>query len=493
MLATNSADVVLIGAGIMSATFAALLHEIDPALNIVVLENLPEAGLESSNAWNNAGTGHAAYCELNYTPSLADGSVSTSKALAINTEFDLSRQLWAYWVQKKLLPSPQNFITNCPHISLVHGAKDVAFLKKRYEALSKHHCFEGMEYSDDPSTITSWAPLAMEGRDPQEPVAATRVLHGTDVNFGSLTRALFTGLTSKKSARLLTQHRVTELQRNTGGGWAVTAKSPEGTITFSAKCVFIGAGGAALSLLQKAGIPESQGYAGFPVSGIWLKCSNPAVIARHHAKVYGMAPVGAPPMSVPHLDTRTINGNSQLLFGPYAGFTTRFLKTGSLSDYFRSLTKKNLWPALSAGADNLSLVKYLVGEVLQSDKARVEFLRNIYPNAQAADWEKVVAGQRVQIIRPEQKGRGVLKLGTEIVRSADGTLSAVLGASPGASVSASIAIQLLEICAGQLGLQEKTQAALQKLIPSYGTDLANNREMCASVRKSTASILKLTA
>ncbi|GBR46380.1 malate dehydrogenase (quinone) [Neokomagataea thailandica] len=491
MRTLTSPDLVLIGAGIMSATFAALLQEVAPHLNIVVLEGLPEAGLESSNAWNNAGTGHAAYCELNYTPMATDGSIAIDKALSINTDFDLSRQLWAHWVRNNLLPSPEQFITNCPHIALVHGHKDVAFLKKRYEALSAHHCFAGMEYSEDPATITSWAPLAMEGRNPSEPVAATRVLHGTDVNFGTLTRSLFKGVTQKGAVQLLTEHRVTRLKRSLSGQWSVTARSPQGDITFSTRCVFIGAGGATLPLLQQAKLPEAKGYAGFPVSGIWMKCTNPDVISRHHAKVYGMAPVGAPPMSVPHLDTRIIDGKNQLLFGPYAGFTTRFLKTGAPSDYVRSLKADNLWPALSAGLDNLPLVRYLMTEIVQSDAARMAFLHGTYPLAQPQDWNRVIAGQRVQIIRPEGKGRGVLKLGTEVIKSADGTLSAVLGASPGASVSAGIILKLLTAHADSLGLSKDYTQKLKTLLPSYGLDLATHQEACHQIRQETAAILNL--
>lgn len=486
-------DIVLIGAGVMSATLAALLKELDPSMSMVAFETLDGCGQESSRAWNNAGTGHAGNCELNYTPRRADGSIDISKALDVNTEFDISRQLWAHWIRQGRLTDPGTFIQPCPHISLVWGAEDVAFLRARFDALSSHHCFDGMEYSEDPAVIAQWAPLTMAERDNTIPVAATRILSGTDVNYGALTAALVQSLQTSDTFQVFYRHKVTGLVRTPDGDWAVTAKdmeTGEQTTTIT-RFVFIGAGGAALPLLQKSGIPEAAHYAGFPVSGLWLQCTDPTITQHHHAKVYGKAAVGSPPMSVPHLDTRVIDGKSCLLFGPYAGFSTKFLKSGSWTDYFRSLTPRNIIPAITAAQKNLSLVRYLLGEVLQSDRKRFQSLLNFYPGAKQAQWTKVVAGQRVQIIKPEKGQRGVLKFGTELVCNEDRSLAAVLGASPGASIAASIAVQIVEKCFAAHLTEAAWLPELRRIFPSYGMDLKANADACRASRRTTAEALKI--
>ncbi|EHH69477.1 malate dehydrogenase (quinone) [Gluconobacter morbifer] len=487
-------DIVLIGAGIMSSTFGALIRDLDPSLSIAMFEGLAESGLESSRAWNNAGTGHAGYCELNYTPQRADGSVDISRALSVNTEFDISRQLWASWVRTGLIPDPGQFISPCPHISLVWGQENIAFLKARYEAMSAHHCFHDMEYSEDRAVIAQWAPLTMARRDGSPPVAATRVRSGTDVNFGALTRILTNHLHTTSGFTAHYNHTVTDISRTEDGRWRVTARNTvdNRSTTVLTRFVFLGAGGATLSLLQKSGIAEAQSYAGFPVSGQWLRCTVPAITSQHHAKVYGKAPVGAPPMSVPHLDTRVIDGQSCLLFGPYAGFSTKFLKSGSWTDYFRSLTPHNILPALTAGCDNLPLVKYLVQQVLQTDHERYRALLDFYPSAREGDWTRVNAGQRVQIIKPDKGNHcGVLRFGTELVRSADQSLVAVLGASPGASIAASIALQVVQTCfRNRLG-QNDWLPRLQDLFPAYGTDLKSDASLCNDLRRQTATALQI--
>ena len=139
-------DAILVGAGIMSATLAVLLKALDPTLKIEIYEVLDAPAEESSNAWNNAGTGHAALCELNYTPQKTDGSIEISKALQVNTEFDLSRQFWSFLVKKGLIKNPQDFIHAVPHFSFVRGKEDVDFLERRFQALSAHHCYRGMEF-----------------------------------------------------------------------------------------------------------------------------------------------------------------------------------------------------------------------------------------------------------------------------------------------------------------------------------------------------------
>jgi malate dehydrogenase (quinone) len=330
-------DIVLIGAGIMSATLAVFLKELDPSLRIEIFEVLDGAALESSDAWNNAGTGHAALCELNYTPERSDGSIDISKALNVNVEFDLSRQLWTYLIRKKAIASPDLFIHAVPHMSFVHGAAHVAFLKKRHAALTAHHLYKGMEYTEDKPTLREWVPLVMEGRPESDIVAATRMITGADVNYGALTRNLIGYLRGLGGFAIHFLHRITGIRREQNGGWQIDAHNTadDTSVSTTAKFLFIGAGGGALPLLQKSGIPEANGYAGFPVSGIWLRCDDPAVNKRHHAKVYGMAAVGSPPMSVPHLDTRVIGDHHSILFGPYAGFSTKFLKYGSHLDLFR--------------------------------------------------------------------------------------------------------------------------------------------------------------
>jgi len=483
-------DVILIGAGVMSATLGSLLKELAPEWEIKVFEKLANAGEESSNEWNNAGTGHAALCELNYTNEKPDGSIDISKAVNVNEQFQLSRQFWSYLVKSKLIRNPQDFIMPLPHMSLVEGEKNVTFLKNRFKALSNIPLFQGMEYSEDPKKLKEWIPLIMEGRTSNEPIAATKIDSGTDVNFGALTRMLFDHL-KRKNVEINYKHSVKDIKRTSDGFWKLKVQDLESGKTeyHTAKFVFIGGGGGSLPLLQKTGIPESKHIGGFPVSGLFMVCKNPEVVAQHHAKVYGKAKVGAPPMSVPHLDTRFIDNKKALLFGPFAGFTPKFLKTGSNLDLIGSVKPNNVITMLAAGVKEMALTKYLIEQVMLSHEKRMEELREFIPNAKNEDWEIVVAGQRVQVIKDTETGKGTLQFGTEVVSAADGSVAALLGASPGASTAVHVMLEVLEKCFPEQMFEWK--AKIHEMIPSYGVSLVDNPELFQEIHASTAETLGL--
>ncbi|MFZ9850915.1 MAG: malate dehydrogenase (quinone) [Vulcanococcus sp.] len=478
---TRRCDALLVGAGIMGATLASLLRQLEPELEVVVLERLPAPAGESSAPMNNAGTGHAANCELNYTPQAADGSVPIAKALAINGAFELSLQYWSALVEAGVLADPAAFIRPVPHLSCVWGDANVEYLRRRHRALSATPQFADMAWSTDPGQLRAWMPLVMEGRALDQPLAATRVARGTDVNFGSLTQQLLTGVEVRRGEQV---HGLTRGE----GGWRVQSSAG----AYEAPFVFLGAGGGSLPLLQASGIAEARQYGAFPVSGQWLVCRNPEVIAAHNAKVYGKAAVGAPPMSVPHLDTRWIDGQRALLFGPYAGFSTRFLRQGSLLDLPRALRPYNLLPTLQAGLENIDLVGYLVGQVLQTMEQRLASLRQFLPTADGADWQLAVAGQRVQIIK-QVNGRGVLQMGTELVTSADGSLAALLGASPGASTAVDTMLQLLSRCMPERLASPGWQARLRDLIPAWGEELGADAARLAAWRRRSEAVLGLSS
>ncbi|GKU81599.1 malate:quinone oxidoreductase [Niallia sp. NCCP-28] len=485
-------DVILIGAGIMSATLGTLLKELVPDWKITVFEKLSNAGEESSNEWNNAGTGHAALCELNYTVEKPDGSIDISKAINVNEQFQVSMQFWSYLVNRKLLNRPKYFIRQLPHMSLVQGEQNVSFLRKRFEALSKNPLFQGMEFSNDSKKLMEWIPLIMQGRPSNEPIAATKIDSGTDVNFGALTRMLF-DLLKSKNVDINYNHNVNDIKRTSDGLWKLKVKNLDsgGIESHTAKFVFIGGGGGSIHLLQKSGIPEGRNIGGFPVSGIFMVCNNPDIVANHHAKVYGKAKVGAPPMSVPHLDTRFIDNKKSLLFGPFAGFSPKFLKTGSMFDLVASVKPDNLLTMLSAGAKNIPLTKYLIQQVMLSKEQRMEELREFIPNAKSEDWDLVVAGQRVQVIKDtEAGGKGTLQFGTEVVSAADGSIAALLGASPGASTAVFVMLEVLTKCFPEH--IKEWEPKIKKMIPSYGKKLMDNPELLRKIHASTAQTLQLS-
>jgi malate dehydrogenase (quinone) len=465
-------EIVLIGAGIMSATMAILLKELNPNCNITLFEKLDVVSGESSDALNNAGTGHSGYCELNYTPEKPDGSIDIKKAVSVAKSFEVSKEFWAYLVETGHILNPKEFIRKTPHLSFVWGEKDVDFLRKRFETLKENPLFQEMNYSEDFETLKSWMPLVMEGRTPSQKVAATKMDDGTDVNFGSLTRLIVADLFIKKGINLKVTHEVRKLKK-VDGKWEVKVKNlaTDKKMKVQADFVFIGAGGGSLWLLEKAGIEEAEGFGGFPVSGEWLICKNPEVIEKHYVKVYGKAKVGAPPMSVPHLDSREIDGKNQLLFGPFAGFSTKFLKNGSYWDLPKSIEWSNIKPMLAAGLHNIPLTKYLIEQVRQDKNDKIKELKEYYPNANPNDWVEEVAGQRVQVIKKDNKEGGILQFGTEVVHSADGSIAALLGASPGASTSVQIMLDVIEKCFPDK--MKEWEPKIKEMIPSYKMDESN--------------------
>jgi malate dehydrogenase (quinone) len=486
-------DVVLIGAGIMSATLGIILKELNPDITIQIFEQLDQPGLESSDAWNNAGTGHSAFCELNYTPQKPDGSVDISKALKICHDYEISREFWAYLVEKKYVSDPSTFIRQVPHISFVWGKDNVDYLKKRYTSLTNNVLFSGMQYTEDRDLITQWAPLIMKDRETKTPVAATNMHMGTDVNFGTLTRQLITKLASMPGVTVHYNMEVEDIDPHKKGGWNVETKSMlhGGDEDCQAKFVFIGAGGATLHLLKDAEIEERKGYGGFPVSGLWLQCVNEELIQMHNAKVYGKASVGAPPMSVPHVDTRMINGRKELLFGPFAGFSTKFLKSGSKMDLAKSLRMDNLLPMISAGLRNVPLTKYLIEQVRLTHEDRIEALKEYVPVGKLKDWKLREAGQRVQVIKKDEGRKGKLEFGTEAVVAADGSVAALLGASPGASTAAAIMFSILPKCFPKESKSDAWQSKLREMAPSLGLALSKDEKLVEVTRKRTTQILKL--
>lgn len=491
----SDVDVVLIGGGIMSATLATLLHELDPNLKIVVYERLPNLAFESSSALNNAGTGHAALSELNYTPQKSDGSIDVTKALKINQEFELSKELWAYLVSQGKLKSPQEFIHAVPHMSWVHGQTNVDFLKKRFEALKNFPHFQDMEYTEETRTLQEWMPVLMDGRAPGEVMAATRSLQGTDVDYGRLTTALFENLIETGGLAPFANHEVRKLKQDSQGLWHLVVKDLASSTKhrIRTKFVFIGAGGGTLPLLQQSGVPEAAGYGGFPIGGEFLIYKQALLAEQHLGKVYGQAAVGAPPMSVPHLDTRIINGQKRLLFGPFASMTTRFLKQGSWTDLLSSLRFDNLGTLLKTSIVNRGLVKYLLSQETQSHEDRVRALREFLPHAKAEEWETIEAGVRVQIVKYDRNlGGDTLRFGTEVVSAAGGTLAALLGASPGASISVAAMLEVLEKSFPELMQSDVWKEKLSQMIPSYKQNFEANVLAMQNRREQTQATLQLS-
>ncbi|WP_424494587.1 malate dehydrogenase (quinone) [Salinimicrobium sp. GXAS 041] len=488
-------DFICVGGGIMSATLSLMLKLLDPNLKIIIFERLDEVAQESSAAPNNAGTGHSAFCELNYTPEKEDGSIDISKAKRIFEEFEISKQFWSYLVKNGMIKDPQSFIHTNPHHAWVPGERNSIFLKKRYEAMTSHFMFENMEFSEDHEILKKWFPLIMENRDGGERMAATRMELGTSVNFGSLTKQYLEILKNEFDVPVLTQHEVLDVDPGRQAEWLmeVRDRNTGDKKYYDAEHVFIGAGGGALPLLQKVEINEKDGYGGFPISGQWLFCKNEEIIKQHDGKVYSKAGVGTPPMSVPHLDTRYINGKKELMFGPFAGFSTKFLKEGSRTDLPKSINLKNIPSMWGVFWHNLDLTKYLIEQVSMSHSDRVEELRAFIKDAKPEDWELQVAGQRVQIIKRDKEQGGVLEFGTDVIHNKDGSITALLGASPGASVAVKIMLDVLEIVFPEKLKSKDWEEKLSDMIPFWNKDVENHKEEFLAVQKDTSQILQLEA
>ena len=435
-------DAVLVGAGIMSTTLAILISEVLPSVRILIIEKLDSAGLESTGAFNNAGTGHAANCELNYTPTNKKGAFQMEKALKINNSFEISLEFWASLYKAGSIDA-EKFLKFIPHISFVSGEDNSAFLYRRYQHMKKFKEFERMQYSSSPKEIESWAPLLTLNRNTKEKIAATKIDRGTDINFEALTNEYLSYLKTNKNIEIKYSTELLNLKRIGSNNWELFLREKSKEIVLVTNYIFLGAGGKTINLLQKSKIPESKLYGGFPVSGKWLISDKINLTSQHNSKVYGKADIGAPPMSVPHLDARWINGKKFLLYGPFAGVTTKFLKKGSYMDLFNSFKRDNIYSIIDVGFSNVNLINYLISQSLQNHSSRMKNLKRIMPSAVNSDWSLRNAGQRVQIIKTTKDG-GSLRFGTEVVNSKDGSLSALLGASPGASTAVQIMLEVLE-------------------------------------------------
>lgn len=485
-------NIIVVGAGVLSTTFSSMIKELEPNWNIKLYERLDRPGLESSNERHNAGTGHAALCELNYTVLQPDGSIDIEKAKHINEEFEISKQFWGFLVKNKNISNPREFINPLPHISFVRGVNNRKFLKDRYEAMKQSPMFDNIEYTEDIEVMRKWMPLMMKGRDASDIMAASKIDEGTDVNFGELTRKMTSNIEAHDNAEVKYNHEVIDFMQREDKRWEVKIRNRNSGKVFTeiAHHVFIGAGGGAIPLLQKTGIPESKNLGGFPITGQFLTCTNPEVVEEHGVKVYGKEPPGTPPMTVPHLDTRYINGEKTLLFGPFASVGPKFLKNGSNLDLFRSVKPYNIMTLLASAAKNLPLIKYSFDQILMTKEGCMNHLRTFYPEARDEDWELYTAGKRVQVIKDtEEYGKGFIQFGTEVVNSQDHTVIALLGESPGASTSVSVALEVLEKNFPEL--TSEWTPKIQKMIPSYGKSLIEDEALMRKTRKQTSKDLEL--
>lgn len=485
-------DVVLVGAGIMSATLGALLRRLEPGWSITLVERLDAVGAESSSPWNNAGTGHAGLCEMNYTPEGPDGSIDISKAVRINEEFQVTRQFWAYAAENGILTDVRGFLNPVPHVSFVRGAERVSYLRRRREALARNPLFANTELIDDPDEFVRRLPFMAAERDFAQPVALNWAPDGTDVDFGSLSRQLI-DFGVRNGMIGLFGHEVRTLSRQSDGSWALAVRNRRSgeRRTLKAKFVFVGAGGDALPLLQKSGISEVKGFAGFPIGGKFLRAANPALSASHRAKVYGVPSPGAPPLGALHLDLRFVDGKSWLVFGPFAGWSPKFLKHGHFSDLPRSIRPNNIGSMLGVGVSERTLLNYLIGQLRQSEADRMAALREFAPSAVDSDWEVTVAGQRVQVIRRDKRRGGVLEFSTTLVGDSDGSIVGLLGGSPGASTAVPIMLDVFRRCFAHR--YQSWLPTLKEMVPSLGVKLSDEPALYQELRSWTSRALRLEA
>ncbi len=489
--ATARTDVALVGAGIMSATLGALLRRLQPDWSITIIERLDAVAAESSGPWNNAGTGHSALCELNYTPQRPDGSIDIGKAVHVNEQFQVTRQFWAYAVGNGIL-TDRGFLNPIPHASFVRGAQLVDYLRRRQRALAGNPLFAGIELIDDPDEFARRLPLMAAGRDFSAPIALNWAAGGTDVDFGALSRQLI-GYCVRKGANALFGHEVRNLTRQADGGWALLVRNRRTgeKRRLNAKFVFVGAGGDALPLLQRSGIGEVRGFAGFPIGGRFLRADHPGLTAAHRAKVYGVPAAGAPPLGALHLDLRLVNGKSWLVFGPYAGWSPKFLKHGHVTDLARSVKPDNLLSMLGVGVTELALLNYLLAQLRLSEPGRVRMLREFVPSAKDSDWHLTVAGQRVQVIRRDSRKGGALEFSTTVVSDADGTIAGLLGGSPGASTAVPIMLDVLQRCFAHR--YQSWLPTLKEMVPSLGAKLSEEPALFDEVWSWGTKALQLEA
>ena len=489
---TTRVDVVLVGAGIMSATLGALLRRLEPDWSITLIERLDAVAAESSSPWNNAGTGHSALCEMNYTPQLPDGSIDITKAVLINEQFQVTRQFWAYAAESGILTDVRNFLNAVPHVSFVQGAERVDYLRRRQRALAHNPLFARTELIDDRDEFARRLPFMAAKRDYAEPVALNWAADGTDVDFGALSRQ-FIGFCVRNGTTALFGQEVRKLSRQPDGSWTLTVRNRRTgeNRKLNAKFVFVGAGGDALPLLQKSGIAEVKGFAGFPIGGRFLRTDNPALTAAHRAKVYGVPAPGAPPLGALHLDLRFVNGKAWLVFGPYAGWSPKFLKHGHVTDLPRSVKPDNLLSMLGVSVTQLTLLNYLIGQLRLSEPDRVRKLREFAPSAVDSDWEPTVAGQRVQVIRRDRRKGGVLEFNTTVVNSADGSITGLLGGSPGASTAVPIMLDVLQRCFTHR--YQSWLPTLKEMVPSLGAELSREPALYDEVRSWGSKALQLEA
>lgn len=486
-------DLVCVGGGIMSATLALMLKLLDPEIRIIIFERLDQTAQESSAARNNAGTGHSAFCELNYTPEKEDGSIDITKAIRIFEEFEISKQFWSFLVSEDLIREPESFINSIPHHAWVTGDKNVDFLERRFKEMQSHFMFEQMEFTQDKKEMKSWFPLIMKDRAEKDPMAATRMELGTGVNFGALTRKYLELLRNRFDVPVLTAHEVSDVDPGRKQDWLVEVKDliNNKKLYYDAGHVFIGAGGGALPLLQKVEIEEKEGYGGFPISGQWLFCKNRKLVEQHQGKVYSKAEVGSPPMSVPHLDTRFIDGRKELMFGPFAGFSTKFLKEGSSTDLPKSINLSNIPSMWGVFWHNLDLTKYLIEQVTMNHEDRVNQLRTFIKDARDEDWELQIAGQRVQIIKKDKEQGGTLEFGTDVIHSKDGSITALLGASPGASVAVKIMLEVIETAFPQKMKTHQWKQRMTEMIPFWDRSITDHEIEFKKVQAETSRLLQL--